>query len=79
MIWFFIYHSATGNGDFTFIYKTDFCGDQAGTQIHKVNVRAAYMFQIFTVISTLFSKVSRLPLEPTQHPIQQAQEALSLR
>jgi hypothetical protein len=29
--------------------------------------------------NTLFSKVSKLPLEPTQPPTQQAQEALSLR
>jgi len=43
MIWFFASHSATGNSDFTFLYKIDFCDDQAGIGIHKVNVREAYI------------------------------------
>jgi hypothetical protein len=43
MIWFFTSHNATGNGDFTFLHKMDFCDDQAGIENHQVNVREAYI------------------------------------
>jgi len=42
MIWFFTSHSAKGTLT-TFSHKMDFCDDQAGIEIHKVNVHEAYI------------------------------------
>jgi len=59
-IWFFTSHSATGNSDFTFLHKMDFCDDQAGIEIHKE------MFMTPISVSDFFCKFQHSLLQSVQ-------------